>query len=61
MRLEEQKQAGEAGLITGLQPSTQSVLKSMSADPRTTNALLLILVLCVSGYMPESMTSLCGA
>lgn len=42
------------------QPSAASMVKTMSADPRTTNALLLILVLCVSGYMPESMLTLCG-
>ena len=38
-----------------------SSLKAAAADPRTTNALLLILVLCVSGYMPESLATLCGA
>lgn len=35
-------------------------LKAMAADPRTTNLLLLIMVLCISGYMPESLNTLCG-
>lgn len=36
-------------------------LKAMAADPRTTNLLLLVMVLCISGYMPESLNTLCGA
>lgn len=37
-----------------------TLLKNASADPKTTNALLLILVLCMSGLMPEQLQSLCG-
>ena len=37
-----------------------ALLKTAAADPKTTNALLLILVLCMSGMMPEQFTSLCG-
>lgn len=35
-------------------------MKQIAADPRTTNALLLVMVLCISGYMPDSFTTLCG-
>lgn len=38
-----------------------SSAKAIAADPRTTNALLLIMVLCISGYMPDSLSTLCGA
>ena len=38
-----------------------SALKEALADPRLTNGLLAIIVLCLSGYMPEQFTSLCGA
>lgn len=34
--------------------------KAALADPKTTNVLLMIVVLCMSGYMPESMQTLCG-
>lgn len=40
---------------------TSASVKAMAADPKTTNLLLLVLVLCVSGYMPEQLTTLCGA
>jgi len=40
---------------------TVSSLKTMAADPRTTNALLLVMVLCISGYMPDTFATLCGA
>ncbi len=36
------------------------LLKTAAADPKTTNALLLILVLCMSGMMPEQLQTLCG-
>ncbi len=36
------------------------VLKTAAADPKTTNALLLVVVLCMSGFMPEQLNSLCG-
>ncbi len=36
------------------------LLKSAAADPKTTNALLLVVVLCMSGLMPEQLNSLCG-
>lgn len=51
---------GSDALAPVVQPAASASLKAMAADPRTTNALLLILVLCVSGYMPEQMESLCG-
>lgn len=40
---------------------TSATVKAMAADPKTTNLLLLVLVLCVSGYMPEQLMTLCGA
>lgn len=36
------------------------LLKAAAADPKTTNALLLVVVLCMSGLMPDQLTSLCG-
>ncbi len=40
-------------------PASQ-ILKLAAADSKTTNALLLVLVLCISGYMPEQFQTLCG-
>ncbi len=40
-------------------PASQ-ILKMAAADSKTTNALLLVLVLCISGYMPEQFQTLCG-
>ncbi len=37
-----------------------ALAKAAAADPKTTNALLAILVLCMSGLMPEQLQSLCG-
>lgn len=34
--------------------------QAIAADSRTTNGLLLILVLCMSGLMPEQLSTLCG-
>lgn len=39
---------------------TGQLLKAAAADPKTTNALLLVVVLCMSGLMPEQLNSLCG-
>ncbi len=36
------------------------LLKTAAADSKTTNALLLVVVLCMSGLMPEQLSSLCG-
>jgi len=36
------------------------LLKTIAGDPRTTNLLLGILVLCMSGLMPEQFNSLCS-
>ena len=36
------------------------ILKAAAADPKTTNVLLLVLVLCMSGLMPEQLSSVCG-
>lgn len=38
-----------------------TLLKTAAADPKTTNTLLLIVVLCMSGYMPEAAMTLCGS
>lgn len=35
-------------------------LKMLAGDPRTTNLLLGILVLCMSGLMPEQFSTLCS-
>jgi len=35
-------------------------LKMLAGDPRTTNLLLGILVLCMSGLMPEQFNTLCS-
>ncbi len=40
-------------------PASQ-ILKLAAADAKTTNALLLVLVLCMSGFMPEQFQTLCG-
>lgn len=37
-----------------------TLVKTAAADPKTTNALLLVLVLCMSGMMPEQLQTLCG-
>ncbi len=37
------------------------LLKTAVADPKTTNVLLLIVVLCMAGFMPEQLQTLCGA
>ena len=36
------------------------LLKTAAADPKTTNLLLLVVVLCMSGLMPEQLETLCG-
>jgi len=36
------------------------LIKTAAADPKTTNLLLLVVVLCMSGLMPEQLNSLCG-
>lgn len=37
-----------------------SQMARLAADPRTTNALLLIMALCLSGHMPDSLVGVCG-
>lgn len=37
-----------------------TTLKLAAADPKTTNVLLLVVVLCMSGFMPEQFTTICG-
>ncbi len=37
------------------------LFKTAAADPKTTNVLLLIVVLCMAGFMPDQLTTLCGA
>ena len=36
------------------------LLKVAAADSKTTNGLLLVLVLCMSGMMPEQFSTICG-
>ena len=37
------------------------VLKQALGDPRTTNLLLAVLVLCITGYMPNGFETICSA
>ncbi len=50
---------GKTQVYGGPVPMGQLV-KTAAADPKTTNALLLVVVLCMSGLMPEQLNSLCG-
>ncbi len=36
------------------------LIKTAAADPKTTNLLLLVVVLCMSGLMPEQLETICG-
>lgn len=36
------------------------LVKHAAADPKTTNLLLLVVVLCMSGMMPDQLATLCG-
>ncbi len=48
-------------VVTAIPPVPMGqLLKTAAADPKTTNALLLVVVLCMSGLMPEQLNSLCG-
>lgn len=38
-----------------------TLLKTAAADSKTTNVLLLVVVLCMSGLMPDQAMALCGA
>ncbi len=37
------------------------LLKTAAADPKTTNVLLLVVVLCMAGFMPDQLSTICGA
>lgn len=37
-----------------------TILKAAAADPKTTNVLLAVVVLCMSGLMPDQLSTLCG-
>lgn len=37
------------------------VIKQALGDPRTTNLLLAVLVLCITGYMPSGFETICSA
>lgn len=37
-----------------------ALVKAAAADPKTTNILLAVLVLCMSGLMPDQLQTLCG-
>ena len=50
---------GKTQLYSGPVPMG-TLFKTAAADPKTTNALLLVVVLCMSGLMPEQLNSLCG-
>lgn len=43
------------------QQAAVSSIKALAGDPRTTNLLLLAVVLCMAGLMPDSLMSICGA
>lgn len=45
----------------GSQPPIGSLLKQAAGDPRTTNILLAVLVLCITGYMPSGFETICTA
>jgi len=51
-------QTPAASANTQLPPG--QTLKMLAGDPRTTNLLLGILVLCMSGLMPEQFSTLCS-
>lgn len=42
-------------------PPIGPMLKAASADSRTTNLLLLVMVLCLTGFMPEQFSTVCGS
>jgi len=42
-------------------PPMGQLLKTAAGDPRTTNVLLTILVLCITGYMPNGFETICTA
>lgn len=43
------------------QPPLGSLMKQAAGDPRTTNILLAVLVLCITGYMPNGFETICTA
>lgn len=47
-------------VATNSQIPPGQTLKMLAGDPRTTNLLLGILVLCMSGLMPEQFSTLCS-
>ena len=55
------EQGGEPEMTESSEVRTASMTaQAIAADSRTTNGLLLILVLCMSGLMPEQLSTLCG-
>jgi hypothetical protein len=48
------------GAGQNLQVPPGQTLKMIAGDPRTTNLLLAVLVLCMSGLMPEQFSTLCS-
>lgn len=53
--------ASDASGPAGAPVPVGQLAKAMAADPKTTNILLLVVVLCMSGMMPDQLTTLCGA
>lgn len=52
---------GNSQLPGAAQPPIGSLLKQAAGDPRTTNILLAVLVLCITGYMPNGFETICTA
>ena len=52
---------GNSQLPGTSQPPLGAVLKQAAGDPRTTNILLAVLVLCITGYMPDGFETVCSA
>lgn len=53
-----ESQTSVAAANTQIPPG--QLLKTIAGDPRTTNLLLAVLVLCMSGLMPEQLNTLCS-
>ena len=51
---------GAAGSPSSVPLPLGAICKAAAADPKTTNALLAVLVLCMSGLMPEQLQTVCG-
>lgn len=52
-------ETGSPGETSGALPPA-SLAKVIASDLRTTNGLLLVLVLCMAGLMPEQFNAICS-